>query len=413
MTTPHEPGPPPPTADPDQGSGTRPHDGPRVTRDQVKDIGRLRRSADDRKIAGVAGGIARHLDVDPLVVRIAFVVLVFFGGGGLLLYAACWVFVPDERTDQAVINIDERSRTVVLAIATLLAAASAVGDSFGGWGFPWPLAIIGAVVVLFAIKHKPRTHPGPLPGPAPGGPQTGQPTTAVDPMAAVPPADAPPQQPGAAYAGYRPPPAPRAVDPRKRGPILFWFTMALAAVAVGVVGMAQLAGLDVPGAAYPATVLAVCAVMLLVGAFFGRAGGLIFVGLVAALMTVVASVGSAVPAGQIQTQPTRAADIDDSYRLGAGEITIDLTGVEDLEELDGRTLELYVRFGRVEVIVPAKGLDIDAKGWVEGGEVLLFGDRSDAPDDRTYDGGDGVPELTIDAEVFLGQIEIETVGSPR
>ncbi|MGZ4450029.1 MAG: PspC domain-containing protein, partial [Nocardioides sp.] len=49
--------------------------GPRVSRDDVRDLSRLRRSVDDRKIAGVAGGLARHLDVDPLVLRVTFVVL--------------------------------------------------------------------------------------------------------------------------------------------------------------------------------------------------------------------------------------------------------------------------------------------------------------------------------------------------
>ena len=43
-----------------------PGDGPRVTRDEVRDLSRLRRSRDDRKIGGVAGGLARHLDIDPI-----------------------------------------------------------------------------------------------------------------------------------------------------------------------------------------------------------------------------------------------------------------------------------------------------------------------------------------------------------
>ena len=40
------------------------------------------------KVAGVAGGLARHLDIDPVILRVAFVVLTFFGGVGLLLYVA-------------------------------------------------------------------------------------------------------------------------------------------------------------------------------------------------------------------------------------------------------------------------------------------------------------------------------------
>src|SRR5689334_7243536 len=66
-----------------------PTDGPRVTRDEVRDLARLRRSLTDRRVAGVAGGLGRHLDVDPLILRVAFVVLTFFGGAGLILYGAC------------------------------------------------------------------------------------------------------------------------------------------------------------------------------------------------------------------------------------------------------------------------------------------------------------------------------------
>jgi hypothetical protein len=58
--------------------GTPPPSGPRVTRDEVKDLGRLRRSVTDRHVAGVAGGIARHLDVDPIIVRVALVVASIF-----------------------------------------------------------------------------------------------------------------------------------------------------------------------------------------------------------------------------------------------------------------------------------------------------------------------------------------------
>ena len=43
-----------------------------------------------------AGGLARHLDIDPIIVRVALVVLVFFGGSGLLLYGAMWLLVPEE-----------------------------------------------------------------------------------------------------------------------------------------------------------------------------------------------------------------------------------------------------------------------------------------------------------------------------
>jgi phage shock protein C len=58
---------------------------------------RLYRSEDDRMIAGVCGGLATYLDVDPTIVRIVFVALVILPiGGGLLLYLILWLIVPSQ-----------------------------------------------------------------------------------------------------------------------------------------------------------------------------------------------------------------------------------------------------------------------------------------------------------------------------
>jgi phage shock protein PspC (stress-responsive transcriptional regulator) len=65
--------------------GHGPHDGPRVSGEEMRDLGRLRRTTHDKKVAGVAGGLARHFDIDPVIVRVAFVVMAFFGGAGLIV----------------------------------------------------------------------------------------------------------------------------------------------------------------------------------------------------------------------------------------------------------------------------------------------------------------------------------------
>ncbi|MDD5492201.1 MAG: PspC domain-containing protein [bacterium] len=57
---------------------------------------RLYRSETDRKIAGVCGGIAEYFDIDPAIVRIIFVALILLWGWGLILYAICWVAVPNK-----------------------------------------------------------------------------------------------------------------------------------------------------------------------------------------------------------------------------------------------------------------------------------------------------------------------------
>ncbi len=60
---------------------------------------RLSRSRTDRVVAGVAGGMAEYLDIDPTIVRILWV-LAFLPGGvpGVALYALCWLIIPNERS---------------------------------------------------------------------------------------------------------------------------------------------------------------------------------------------------------------------------------------------------------------------------------------------------------------------------
>ena len=96
-------------------------------------------------------------------------------------------------------------------------------------------------------------------------------------------------------------PTPR--NPRKRGPKLFWFTMALAALAVGVVSIVDVSGAPVADSTYPAVVVGVVGVMLLVGAFYGRAGGLIFVGLLAAAGTAIGVASEKFDSDRVESTP--------------------------------------------------------------------------------------------------------------
>ena len=57
---------------------------------------RLVRSRNDRMIAGVAGGLAAALNIDPLLVRIVLLALAFMNGFGFMLYLALWLLVPNE-----------------------------------------------------------------------------------------------------------------------------------------------------------------------------------------------------------------------------------------------------------------------------------------------------------------------------
>jgi phage shock protein C len=55
---------------------------------------RITRSRDDRMLGGVCGGIAKHLDIDPVIVRIATIALVCAVGAGAIAYVAAWILMP-------------------------------------------------------------------------------------------------------------------------------------------------------------------------------------------------------------------------------------------------------------------------------------------------------------------------------
>ena len=57
---------------------------------------KLRRSTENRMIAGVAGGVAEFFDLDATVVRLVWVLMVVFAGFGALLYVIMWIFVPEQ-----------------------------------------------------------------------------------------------------------------------------------------------------------------------------------------------------------------------------------------------------------------------------------------------------------------------------
>ncbi len=385
--------------------------GPRVAAADVRDLGRLRRTVGpDRYVAGVGGGIARHLDIDPVVVRVALVVLAFFGGAGLLLYGVAWLVVPEDGTDRGRLAMDPRSRTVALVATGVLAALALLGDTLGGNWFPWPLALVALLVFLVLTRRDRRgpASPATTAGPAGGAPPPyagGTPAYAGG--AAPPPGDT-----VASGAGWAPPPPPTPPNPRRRGPRLFPVTLALAALAIGVLVTVDVAGVAVAPPVYPAAVLGVVTAMLLLASVWGRGGGLVALGLLAAVVLGVTSGADRFDDGDRSVhRPTSAADVRASYDIGMGELVVDLTRVRDLEELDGRTIDVSAQFGAVEVLVP-EDLDVAASARTSGpGGLTVFGRDAGGVDVTTtgeHDGGVDAPRLDIDAEVGVGEIVMRT-----
>lgn len=61
---------------------------------------KLYRSSGERRIAGVCGGIAQYFNIDPVVVRIIFLLALICGSLGLWAYLIVWIIAPEEGKEE-------------------------------------------------------------------------------------------------------------------------------------------------------------------------------------------------------------------------------------------------------------------------------------------------------------------------
>jgi len=356
----------PPTAAEQQSTTTGPTP-PGVDRQHLRSYELLRRSLTDRKVAGVAGGLGRHLNIDPTVVRVLLVVMCFFGGAGFVLYGVAWLLVPEDGQVEGKIATSPSTRNVLLIGGGVLAALLLVGDGWGGIGFPWPLFLVGVGVLIYVVLRKDD----------PAHPRSG---------------------------------TPRRV---RTGPRLFGSTLALMAVALGALGLYDASGGAVVDSAYPALALTVVGLMLVLGAFVGRAGGLILLGLVCAFALAVTSVvggfrGMDFNNGErISVAPTSADGVQDSYDLASGRALVDLSDVRDPDSLDGRTIDVRGRAGELVVVLP-DGVESDVTAVIDGPGQIDLPDHSSGGIDSDLTGtyGSGRSTVTINTHLSAGHIDV-------
>lgn len=67
----------------------------------------LRRSKENRVIAGICGGIAEYFSLDPVLIRVLFLIMAFFGGAGIILYIVCWFIMPERDGNETIDDAEE------------------------------------------------------------------------------------------------------------------------------------------------------------------------------------------------------------------------------------------------------------------------------------------------------------------
>ena len=134
---------------------------------------RLFKSKRDKVIDGVCGGLGEYLGVDPVFVRVVWVLLVLFGGTGLIAYIVAMIIVPREPNESEPKKESTRRSSdsarlwgavlLVAGVAFLLAQLGVFHIGFGhlwflSWHFVWPvLLILAGLYVLTSGFRKPVT----------------------------------------------------------------------------------------------------------------------------------------------------------------------------------------------------------------------------------------------------------------
>jgi phage shock protein PspC (stress-responsive transcriptional regulator)/predicted membrane protein len=353
----------PRTPEPDETAPTEPQRPKEdVPPPSSPDVRRLTRSSSDKLIGGVAGGLGRYFGVDPILFRIAFVVLTFAGGVGVLAYIGLLAFVPaddDSRPFGA-----RRDANMIGAVLLGIVVLLILGPPFFFVGPALiPIAIlIGIGILLWRASG------------------------------------------GAGIGGG---------DPGRL------IARAVIALLIGIAAVGAFAGVFVLAALGGGTTLAVLAIVagvaLVVAGLSGGARWLIAPALVLVLpLAIVAAADIRVDGGvgERQYRPVSVDDLRPDYELGMGQLVLDM---RDVDLPAGTTkVHLQLGIGHTVVRVPEDAcVSSDVQLGAGHAQVL---DRSSDGLDVDFEQASATttdrPRLEIDSDLGIGALEVVRGDDP-
>ncbi len=367
----------------------------------------LLRPTEGRWLLGVAAGLGHRLGVPAWALRVAFVLLFFAGGLGVLLYLAGWLLMPREGEEDALaagwLNTDQNGRwagVILVGVAVLFLISR---TNFVGGDLVLALALICVGVLLYrGDLARPSRQDTVTPADEDPEPSPALAPEATDDSSAS--TDAP-------ASSDTPPPA-------REPSFLSRVTLGFAVLVVGAVGLADalVGDFDPTFRHYTALPAAIVGLGAVIGAWYGRSGGVIVAGFILVPFLLLAPVVELVSQNLTVVEDWYSDDtvywvasleeILDEYQLGAGTLRLDLTQVD----FSGETIQTQVNlgFGRVEVNLP-DGVAAEVRGAVGVGILGVDSQervgvgvnttlRTEAP------GDDGL--LLLDVAVGVGEIVV-------
>jgi phage shock protein PspC (stress-responsive transcriptional regulator) len=336
----------------------------------------------DAPFRGVCTAVADATGTDPVLWRVLVVVSTFFGGLGVALYLLGIVLIPREGETRSVgdrlLHGPDRHLDrgqLVLVIALIIATASLLHDSDGLIA----ATVIGVLALLWWRGRSDQPTPAPFAAPA------GAPVVLDKPLPSRPPR-----------------------EPRRRSP----FTGLTASVAALTAGVLVLVGTgtstSVPAEVVLASALGVTGLGLVIGSFWGRSTGLVLLATLLGLgLAATVAVRPVVDDGVgDRTWLPSSSETHQSYRLGVGDATLDLTGLTP-QEARTISVDAHVVVGHLLVIVP-EGLRVSLSAKAGLGDLDIEGkDYNGRNVSHSADlGPSGTPQVRLALSVRTGQVEV-------
>jgi phage shock protein PspC (stress-responsive transcriptional regulator) len=330
---------------------------------------RLTRPQEGRWLGGVCAALARYFDLNPLIYRIAFAALALAGGTGILLYAAAWLVIPEEGTEDSIASEaikNHRDRPGMLVGIGLLGFGAILWLSSVHW---WPspgnlwlaAALGGAAIVWWQTRGRDRAAaPGEA---APRRRSFGPPAAAL------------------LIAGFG---AVAIIDAATGASIDWRFVFGAAAVALGALVAGGIA----------------------MGRPIGAVVALGFVVLALLAVSAIVRVPLFAGVGDRAVHPATLTSVHDRYRLGIGNLDVNLS---DVRFPTGEThVKATLGVGDLTIRVP-QDVTVEVDARASAGQVTLFGHANDGTsvhDRATRAGATPGRVLVLDARVGLGQVEV-------